>query len=83
MKGPAVFKRYAIQTKLVKAPKKDEETPTITKECSEDEIAHIITDWSKTVVKRTAVVVVVGFATLKVIDILGEIAIKKTKSADN
>jgi hypothetical protein len=69
----AMFRNREIRIKLAKTPK-GETTPTFEK--------YVDIDIEK-VVKQLAIGVGIGIATFKVIDILGEIIVKKTKSADD
>jgi hypothetical protein len=79
-----VFRRnkLAAQVTLVKTPKAKDSTP------GEDKILHpetakLITERSKEVVKYVALTVVGVYIAIKAADTLSQIAVKKTKSADN
>lgn len=76
-----MFKRYRIETKLVKDPKNND-----TPEKMEDRIgtasSELVTEISRDVLKRTAITIGVIIVAIKIVDILGEVIVKKTKSAD-
>lgn len=78
----AMFKKYKIETKLVKTPK-NEDSAIKMEERIGTASGELVTEIAKDVLKRTAITIGVIVVTMKVIDILGEIAVKKTKSADN
>lgn len=71
-----------FRIRAVKTNKKNEDSTT-----GEDKILHpetvkLIAERSKDVVKVLALTVVGVYATIKVVDTLSQIAVKKTKSAD-
>lgn len=82
---PAVFKRRAIQTttKIVKTPKDQDDAVDIQTELIKPETVTQIEESGKRLAKYTVLTVFGAVAALKVIDILGEIAVKKTKDANN
>jgi len=72
--------KRAIQVSYVKTDKESEP--------GNDKVLHpetvkLIADRSKEVVKFVAITVVGAYAAFKTVDTLSQIAIKKTKSADN
>lgn len=76
-----MFKNREARIRFVK-PDKDQAAP------GEDKVLHpetvkLITERSKEVVKYVALAVVGTYAAVKAIDTLSQIAVKKTKSADN
>lgn len=77
------LKNREARIQFVKTNKKDDDTPQTMEERIGSASADIINDVAKAVLKRTAIAVGAIVIGLKVVDILGEIAVKKTKSADN
>lgn len=80
---PAVLNNREFRIRTVKTPKKNED-PT----SGEDKIIHpetvkLIVERGKEAVKYVALTAVGVYATIKVVDTLSQIAVKKTKSADN
>jgi hypothetical protein len=82
MKGPAMFKNREIRIKMSKTPKHNDNVPTMEERIGEAS-ADIVNDVAKDILKRAAIAVGAIVVVIKVVDILGEIAVKKTKSADN
>jgi hypothetical protein len=78
-----VFNRYAIKPVLVKTPKENKDSSATMEERIGTASGELVTEIAKDVLKRTAITVGVIIVAIKVVDILGEIAVKKTKSADN
>jgi len=76
-----MFRRRAIQTttKLVKTPKDQDDAVDIQTELIKPETVIQIEESGKRLVKYTAMTIFAAVAALKVIDTLGEIAVKKTK----
>lgn len=80
-----MFKRRAIQVSVVKtSPKKgeDSETPTMASAIGESS-ARLVNELAKDFVKYAAGAVVGVIVIAKAADTLSQIAVKKTKSADN
>lgn len=78
-----MFKNHAIKVSLDNTKNKSKDSTP-----GDDKILHpdtvkLIAERSKEVVKFVAITVVGAYAMFKAIDTLSEIAIKKTKSADN
>ena len=76
------FKKKAIQVTVVDKPKKTSATP------EESHILHpdtvkAIAEVGKSFVKHVALVTIGVYAVIKAVDTASQIAIKKTKSADN
>jgi hypothetical protein len=76
-----MFQNREARIKFVKSKKTEDSTP------GEDKILHpetvkLIAERGKEAVKYVALAAVGAYATIKVIDTLSQIAIKKTKSAD-
>lgn len=76
-----MFRRRAIQTttKFVKTPKDQDDAVDIQTELIKPETVIQIEESGKRLVKYTAMTIFAVVAALKVIDTLGEIAVKKTK----
>jgi len=78
------LKNRELRVKMVKPSKDEEET---TEEVIGNHISNVTGDVIKDVFKdvtvRAAITVGALVVGVKVLDILGEIAVKKTKSADN
>lgn len=74
--------KRAVQVTFVKTDKDADSTPGETK-ILHPETVKLITERSKEVVKYVALTAVGVYATVKTIDTLSQIAVKKTKSADN
>jgi hypothetical protein len=78
-----MFNRFAIQTRLVKNPKKTENSdPTMAAAVGESS-ARLVNELAKDFVKYAAGVILGGIVLYKAADTLSQIAVKKTKSADN
>lgn len=78
-----MFKRFAIQTQIVKAPKKTEDSdPTMASAIGESS-ARLVNELAKDFVKYAAGAIVGAVILYKAADTLSQIAVKKTKSADN
>lgn len=76
-----MFKKHAIQVKMVKTPK-NEKASDISEDCAHvdpEKIAKI----SKDFVTHTAKAVGAVIVTTVVLSAISQIAVKKTKSADN
>lgn len=75
-----MFRRRAIQTttKFVKTPKDQDDAVDIQTELIKPETVIQIEESGKKLVLHSALVIFGAVAALKVIDILGEIAVKKT-----
>lgn len=80
-----MFRRRAIQTttKLVKTPKGDDDAVEIQTELIKPETIALAEESGKRLAKYTVLTVFGAVAALKVIDILGEIAVKKTKDPNH
>lgn len=77
------MKRFAIQTRLVRTPKKDENSePTMASAVGESS-ARLFNELAKDFVKYAAGAIIGGLVVYKAADTLSQIAVKKTKSADN
>lgn len=76
-----LFRSRAIQTttKLVKTPKGQDDAVDIQTELITPETITQIEESGKRLVKYTALTIFAAVAALKVIDTLGEIAVKKTE----
>lgn len=72
-------KKRAVQVSLVKT---DKTTPDEDKYLRPETVS-LIAERSKEVAKYVALTVVGAYAAIKTIDTLSQIALKKTKSADN
>jgi hypothetical protein len=79
--GTAMFNRRAVQTttKLVKTPKGQDDAVDIQTELIKPETVALLEESGKRFVKYTALAIFGVVAALKVVDTLGEIAVKKTK----
>lgn len=77
------FKKKAIQFSVVDKPKTAEDTPSIQDKILDPKNAKLIAEHGKDVIKCLALTVVGAYAVFKTIDTLSQIAVKKTKSADN
>jgi hypothetical protein len=78
---PAVFNNREFRIRAVKTNKNEDPAPTV------DEILHpdsvkLIEETGRRFVKYLAATVVAVVVVIKVADTLGDIAVKKTKSAD-
>lgn len=76
-----MFKNRAIQIQAVK-PKKNEDSASGESKILHPDSVKLIAERSKDVVKYTALAVIGAYAAIKTIDTLSQIAVKKTKSAD-
>lgn len=77
-----MFKKRAVQVSLVDKPKgAKNDNPDDGKKLQPETVAAIA-DRAKEVVKHVSIAVVGVYAAFKTIDTLSQIAIKKTKSAD-
>jgi hypothetical protein len=78
-----MFKRFAIQTKVVRTPKKGEDSePTMATAIGESS-ARLVNELAKDFVKYATGAVLGGIVVYKAVDTISQIAVKKTKSADN
>lgn len=78
-----MLNRFAIQTRFVKTPKKTEDSdPTMVSAIGESS-ARLVNELAKDFVKYAAGAVVGAVILYKAADTLSQIAVKKTKSADN
>ena len=78
-----MFKRFAIQTKVVRTPKKAEDSePTMATAIGESS-ARLVNELAKDFVKYATGAVLGGIVLYKAVDTISQIAVKKTKSADN
>jgi 3D (Asp-Asp-Asp) domain-containing protein len=75
-------KDRAIQVKMVKTPK-DGDSSTNSHITVDPETVKLIAERSKEVLKVGAAVVIGIYAAIKAIDTASQIAVKKTRSADN
>jgi hypothetical protein len=73
-------KKRAVQVSIVKTDKND--TASDESKILHPETVKLLTEQGKQIVKYVALVAVGAYATAKTIDTLSQIAIKKTKSAD-
>lgn len=80
--GTAVLKNRELRIKMSKAPRNEDDNP-ITEEIINPESAKLIEETGRKLIKHFAVTVVTVVVVIKAIDTLSEIAVKKTKSADN
>jgi hypothetical protein len=78
-----MFKRFAIQTRLVKTPKKTETSDPTMADTIGESSARLVTELAKDFVKYATGAVVAGVVLYKAADTVSQIVIKKTKSADN
>ncbi len=77
------MKRFAIQTKLVRTPKKEENTdPTVAAAIGESS-ARLVNELAKDFVKYATGAILGGIVLYKAADTLSQVVVKKTKSADN
>jgi hypothetical protein len=74
--------KRSVQVSFVKTPQTDDTTPGENKFFHPDNV-KLIAERSKEVVKVVALTAVGVYAAVKTIDTLSQIAVKKTKSADN
>jgi hypothetical protein len=74
--------KRSIQVSVVKTPQKPGATPDEDKILS-PETVELISERAKDVAKYVALTAVTAYAAIKTISTLSEIAVKKTKSADN
>lgn len=79
-----MFKKKAVQITFVDKPKNQKATDTITEETHilHPETVKAIAEHGKTVVKHIAIAAIGVYAAVKAIDTVSQIAVKKTKSAD-
>jgi hypothetical protein len=78
-----MFKKKAVQVTFVDQPRKAESsTPEKTTSISPETVT-LITERAKEVAKFVGLVVIGTYAAIVAIDTVSQIAIKKTKSADN
>jgi hypothetical protein len=81
--GLAMFKPKPREARIrFEKIEKDEDAPAKEKIFTEDAV-KLITERGKDAVKFIAIAVVSTYATIKIIDTASQIAVKKTKSADN
>lgn len=78
-----MWNRFAIQTRLVKNPKKTEDSDPTMADAIGESSARLVNELAKDFVKYTAGAVAGAVVLYKVVDTLSQIAVKKTKSADN
>jgi len=78
-----MLKRYAIQARLVKNQKKTEDSDPTMADAIGESSARLVNELAKDFVKYTAGAVAGAVVLYKVVDALSQIAVKKTKSADN
>jgi hypothetical protein len=78
-----MLKRFTIQTRLVRTPKKtDNSDPTMADSIGESS-ARLVNELAKDFVKYAAGAVLGAVVLYKAADTVSQIVIKKTKSADN
>jgi hypothetical protein len=78
-----MLNRFAIQTRLVKNPKKTQDSdPTMATAVGESS-ARLVNELAKDFVKYAAGAIIGIIVISKAADTLSQIAVKKTKSADN
>jgi hypothetical protein len=77
------MKRFAIQTRLVRTPKKTENSDPTMADAIGESSARLVNELAKDFVKYAAGAIVGAVVIIKVADTLSQIAVKKTKSADN
>ena len=78
-----MLNRFAIQTRFVKTPKKTEDSePTMASAIGESS-ARLVNELAKDFVKYATGAVLGGIVVYKAVDTISQIAVKKTKSADN
>ena len=79
-----MFRKRAIQVSVVKAsPKKTEDSANPAATAIGESSARLVTELAKDFVKYAAGAVVGAVILYKAADTLSQIAVKKTKSADN
>jgi len=77
------MKRFAIQTRLVRTPKKTEDSESTMAGAIGESSARLVNELAKDFVKYAAGTIVGAIVVIKAADTLSQIAVKKTKSADN
>jgi hypothetical protein len=77
-----MFKRFAIQTKLVRAPKKTDDSDSTMDDAIGESSARLVNELAKDFVKYAAGAVIGAVVLYKAADTVSQIVIKKTKSAD-
>jgi hypothetical protein len=77
-----MFKRFAIQTKLVRAPKKTDDSDSTMADAIGESSARLVNELAKDFVKYAAGAVIGAVVLYKAADTVSQIVIKKTKSAD-
>lgn len=75
-----MFRKRAVQIRLVKNADASKDDPTIADILNEDSI-QLIEDAGSRLVTKISISVVAAVAAIKIIDTLCQIAVKKTKSA--
>lgn len=78
-----MLNRFAIQTRLVKNPKKNQDSDPTMADAIGESSARLVNELAKDFVKYAAGAVAGAVVLYKVADTLSQIAVKKTKSADN
>jgi hypothetical protein len=78
-----MLNRFAIQTRLVKNPKKTETSDPTMADAIGESSARLVTELAKDFVKYATGAVVAGVILYKAADTASKIVIKKTRSADN
>lgn len=81
--GPAVFKNRAIQIKAVKTEESDTTTTSVMEDILNPDTLKLLEAHGKKFMKHLAITVAAVVVGIKIADTLSEIAVKKTKSADN
>lgn len=76
------LKNREIRVKLSKTPKDENHKPTIEEHIGEA-AGELVNEIAKDILKRAAIAVSVVIVAYKAVDTISQIAIKKTKSADN
>lgn len=78
-----MFKKHAITVSMSKKPSNGKDASPDDGKIIHPDTVKLIAERSKEVVKFIAITAVGAYAAIKAIDTLSEIAVKKTKSADN
>lgn len=79
----SIFKNREVRIKLVNPKKDNDTTPTTMEEHINNATAGLDKEIAMDMLKRTAITIGLVVVGLKVVDVLCEIAIKRTPSADN
>lgn len=77
-----IFKNKAVQVSVVDRPKDGGGPPKIEENLLDEKTVKLIAERSKEFVKYTALTLVGAYAVIKTIDTVSQIALKKTRSAD-